>query len=124
MRIAIYTQYHKHLYVMDLKGVIRTNTDVPPFHSLYVISFKMADYPRRWVMTNKGIILNYKNDLICLGLLDIFRIGYFGLEFDLADQTCKSSCAYVFSMESLSSASSYVLYESRSTLFVPDGHQT
>ena len=42
--------------------------------------------------------------------MDIFRIGCFGLKFDFADQTCKSSCAYVFPMEYLSSLSSYVLY--------------
>ena len=36
------------------------------------------------MVPNKGIILNYKNNIICLGILDIFIIGYFELEFDLA----------------------------------------
>ena len=41
------------------------------------------------------------------GLLDIFRIVYFGLVFDFACQTCKNSYTYVLSFESLSSLSSY-----------------
>ena len=34
------------------------------------------------------------------GLLVIYRIGYFGVVFDLAFQTCKNSCTYTFSKES------------------------
>ena len=36
-------------------------------------------------------------------VLDVFRIGYFELVFDLVYQTCKNSCIYAFSTESLSS---------------------
>ena len=46
--------------------------------------------------------------LFVLEFLDIFMVGYFGLEFDLADQAYKSSCIYLFSMEYLLS---YVLYQ-------------
>ena len=43
------------------------------------------------------------------GLVDIFVIGYFGLEPGLADQTCKSSCTCILSMESLSSQIVYYI---------------
>ena len=35
------------------------------------------------------------------GLLDVLRIGHFGLVFDLAYQTCNNCCMYVFSLEYL-----------------------
>ena len=49
------------------------------FHSPKVGSFKMDDYPWTPVIPNKGIMINCKNDLIYIGLLDMIRIGYFGL---------------------------------------------
>ena len=63
------------------------------------------------------MVIKCKNDHICLmmssvfclrgfGLVHIFRIGYVGLVFDFAQETCKKSYTYVFSMESLSSLSS------------------
>ena len=59
-------------------------------------SFKTADYPQIWVIPNKGIIPNCKDDLICFELLDVFRVVCFVLEFDSSYISCKSSCTRVF----------------------------
>ena len=40
-----------------------------------------------------------KNDVMFIGIFDIFRIGYFGLESNWADQTYKSFCMYIFLIE-------------------------
>ena len=93
---------------------------MPLFYSPKSRSFKISNYPQRWVILNKGIILNYKNRLICIGLLDIFRIGYFGLKFDLMDQTSKKGPVRTYFQWNIYR----LIFCSRYTIFVTDLNQT
>ena len=84
---------------MDLKGDNCGNTKC-----VYVL-LTQGQYLQIFWLTmevgyhNKVIIPNCNNDIICLGLLNVSRIDYFGLELLLAYQTSKDFCMYIFSME-------------------------
>ena len=66
-------------YIMDLKREIHINTRRASVLLTKIQKLQHFQLPKEVGYTNKGIIINFNNNLIRIGILDIFRIGNFWL---------------------------------------------
>ena len=62
---------------MDLKREIHINTRRASVLLTKIQKLQHFQLPTEVGYTNKGIIINFNNNLIRIGILDIFRIGNF-----------------------------------------------